>query len=118
MKDIHMRPLADRVIVRPIEPEQRTPSGIVLPETAKERPERGEVLAIGPGRVTERGTRLPIEVEVGDTVLFTRYSQQILRRVYRAIDITDIQLELVQVLPQFFQTFGFFLIHRNFCENR
>jgi chaperonin GroES len=73
MKDIRMRPLADRLIVRPIEPDERTASGIVLPETAKEKPQRGEVLAVGPGRITERGRRLPIEVEVGDTVLFARY---------------------------------------------
>jgi chaperonin GroES len=74
MKETHIRPLADRLVVKPIEPEERTASGIVLPETAKEKPQRGEVLAVGPGRVTERGTRLPIEVEVGDTVLFTKYA--------------------------------------------
>jgi chaperonin GroES len=74
VKDIHIRPLADRLVVKPMEPEGRTASGIVLPETAKEKPQRGEVLAVGPGRITERGTRLPIEVEVGDTVLFTEYA--------------------------------------------
>jgi chaperonin GroES len=69
-----MRPLADRLVVRPIEPEDTTASGIILPETAKSRPERGEVLAVGPGRTSEEGSRLPIEVEVGDTVLFARYA--------------------------------------------
>jgi chaperonin GroES len=74
MNDIRMRPLADRLIVRPIEPEATTASGIVLPETAKTRPERGKVLAVGPGRITEEGSRLPIEVKVGDTVLFAKYA--------------------------------------------
>jgi len=74
MRDMHLRPLADRLIVKPIEPEGTTARGIVLPETAKERPQRGEVLAAGPGRMTDRGERLPMEVKVGDTVLFAKYA--------------------------------------------
>jgi chaperonin GroES len=67
-------PLGDRVVVRPIEREEMTRSGIVLPETAKEKPQEGEVIAVGPGRLTEDGKRVPMEVAVGDRVLFAKYA--------------------------------------------
>lgn len=67
-----LRPLEDRVVVKPIEAEERTKSGIVLPDTAKEKPQQGEVVAVGPGRF-EDGQRVPMEVKVGDTVIYSKY---------------------------------------------
>lgn len=69
-----IRPLGDRVVVKPIQREEVTKSGIVLPDTAKEKPQRGQVIAIGPGRMTDEGKRLPMEVKVGDEVLFAKYA--------------------------------------------
>ncbi len=70
-----LRPLGNRVVVKPIEQEERTPSGLVLPETAKEKPQEGEVLAVGPGEWAEDGkTRIPVEVKVGDRVIFAKYA--------------------------------------------
>ncbi len=69
----NIRPLADRVLVRPLEREDRTPGGIVLPETAKEKPQLGKVLAVGPGR-REDGHCIAPEVKEGDTILFSKYS--------------------------------------------
>jgi chaperonin GroES len=69
-----VRPLGDRVLVRPVQREEVTKSGIVLPDTAKEKPQRGEVIAVGNGRVTEDGTRLPMDVQAGDQVLFAKYA--------------------------------------------
>ncbi len=71
---LHLKPLADRVVVKKLEAEERTPGGIVLPDTAKEKPQQGEVLAVGPGKFDEKGTRQPMEVKVGDKVLFAKYS--------------------------------------------
>ena len=69
-----LKPLADRVVVKKLEAEDKTSGGIVLPDTAKEKPQQGEVLAIGPGRQDEKGTRMSMEVKVGDKVLFAKYS--------------------------------------------
>ena len=66
-------PLGNRVVVEPAEQEQRTASGIVLPETAKEKPQRGTVLAVGPGSRDDSGSRVAMDVKVGDTVLFAKY---------------------------------------------
>ena len=71
---ISLKPLADRVLVEPIEDEEITPGGIVLPETAKEKPQRGKVLAVGPGGRDEDGKLITMEVKVGETVLFAKYS--------------------------------------------
>ena len=70
---INMQPLADRVLVKPIEREETTKSGIILPDTAKEKPQEGEVLAVGPGKVSEEGKRIPMEVKKGDIVVYARY---------------------------------------------
>ena len=67
------QPLADRVIVQPIEREEVTKGGIVLPDTAKEKPQEGKVLAVGPGRLSEDGKRIAMDVAVGDIVVYTRY---------------------------------------------
>lgn len=69
-----IRPLADRVVVKSLEEEEKTPSGIVLPDTAKEKPQKGRVLAVGPGKVLEDGTRQTMEVKVDDTVIFAKYA--------------------------------------------
>ena len=71
---LKLKPLADRLVVEPKEREETTPSGLVLPETAKEKPQEGEVLAVGPGRRDDDGKRVEMDVAVGDTVLFAKYS--------------------------------------------
>ena len=71
---LKIKPLADRLVVKPLEEEEVTPSGIVLPETAKEKPQRGEVLAVGPGARDDQGKRIPMEVSVKDKVLFAKYA--------------------------------------------
>lgn len=72
---LNLKPLADRVIVKKLEAEEKTPGGIVLPDTAKEKPQNGEVLAVGPGKYDEKGSaRQPMELKVGDKVLFAKYS--------------------------------------------
>ncbi|WP_374707529.1 co-chaperone GroES [Meiothermus sp.] len=68
-----LRPLGDRVVVKRIEEEAKTKGGIVLPDTAKEKPQRGKVIAVGSGRVLDSGTKVPLEVKVGDTVVFAKY---------------------------------------------
>lgn len=69
-----VRPLGDRVLVRPKAREETTKSGIVLPDTAKEKPQEGSVVAVGTGRLLESGERVPMEVKVGDTVLYSKYA--------------------------------------------
>ena len=71
---ISLKPLADRVVVKKVEAEEKTAGGIVLPDTAKEKPQQGEVLAVGPGRFDEKGARMPMELKAGDRVLFAKYS--------------------------------------------
>ncbi len=71
---LNLKPLGSRLVVEPIEQEDVTASGIVLPETAKEKPQKGKVLSIGPGDRDEEGKRIPMDVKVGDTVLFAKYS--------------------------------------------
>jgi len=68
-----LQPLADRVVVKPIEREEKTKSGIYLPDTAKERPQEGKVIAVGPGRLSEDGKRIAMDIKVGDTVLYAKY---------------------------------------------
>ncbi|MCJ7513768.1 MAG: co-chaperone GroES [Anaerolineales bacterium] len=69
-----LKPLGDRLVVKPLEGEDVTPSGIVLPETAKEKPQKGEVLAVGPGARDEDGKRITMDVAIGDKVLFAKYA--------------------------------------------
>jgi len=71
---VKMKPLGSRVVVEPIEQEEVTPGGIVLPETAKEKPQKGTVLSVGDGDRDESGKRIPMDVKVGDTVLYAKYS--------------------------------------------
>ncbi len=71
---MNIKPLADRIVVKPLEAEEKTKGGIVLPDTAKERPQEGKVLAVGKGKVLDNGTVQPLEVKVGDKVLYGKYS--------------------------------------------
>jgi chaperonin GroES len=70
---VSIKPLEDRVVVRTLEAEQTTASGLVIPDTAKEKPQEGEVLAVGPGRVDDNGQRVPLDVSVGDKVIYSKY---------------------------------------------
>ncbi len=70
---LKLQPLADRLVIKPTEQEGMTKSGIVLPDTAKEKPQEGEVLAIGPGRLSEDGKRIAMDIKVGDTVIYAKY---------------------------------------------
>ena len=70
---ISIKPLEDRIVIRQVEAEQTTASGLVIPDTAKEKPQEGEVIAVGPGRVDDNGNRVPVDVKVGDTVIYSRY---------------------------------------------
>ncbi len=74
MKDLKLRPLDDRVVVEPKEAEERTAGGIVLPDTAKEKPQRGTILAVGPGKLQDDGKRSGMSVAVGDEVIYGKYS--------------------------------------------
>lgn len=69
-----MKPLADRVVIKPSPADEKTKGGIILPDTAKEKPVIGEVVAVGPGKVTDEGKKIPLEVKVGDKVLYGKYS--------------------------------------------
>ncbi len=71
---VSIKPLEDRIVVVPLDAEQTTASGLVIPDTAKEKPQEGEVLAVGPGRFDDDGEkRIPLDVKVGDTVLYSKY---------------------------------------------
>lgn len=69
-----LKPLGDRVLVRPSKAEERTSGGILLPDTAQKKPQEGEVLAVGSGKVLDNGKRVPVSVKVGDTVIYSKYS--------------------------------------------
>lgn len=70
---LKLQPLADRVLVKPIEKEEKTKSGIYLPDTAKEKPQEGEVLAVGPGKMSEDGKRIAMDLKAGDIVIYAKY---------------------------------------------
>jgi chaperonin GroES len=71
---MNLKPLADRVVVKPAEAEEKTKGGIILPDTAKEKPQQGEIIAVGPGKVSDSGALVKMEVKVGDTILYGKYS--------------------------------------------
>jgi len=68
-----LQPLADRVVVKPVAKEEKTKSGIYIPDTAKESPQEGEIIAVGPGRLTDNGKRIAMDLKVGDRVIYTKY---------------------------------------------
>lgn len=71
---MNMKPLADRVVVKPTEAEEQVKGGIIIPDTAKEKPQQGEVIAVGPGKTSDAGSLIKMEVKVGDKVLYGKYS--------------------------------------------
>lgn len=71
---MNIKPLGERIVLKVMESEEKTKSGIVLPDTAKEKPQMGKVLAVGSGRILDNGERVPLEVKVGDKVLFAKYA--------------------------------------------
>lgn len=73
-KKLKIRPLHDRLIVKRLEAEQKTKGGIIIPDSAKEKPQEGEVLAVGNGKILDDGKKVPLDVKVGDRVLFSKYS--------------------------------------------
>ena len=70
---VKLQPMGNRLVVKPMQSEEKTKSGIYLPDTAKEKPQEGKVIAVGPGKVTDEGKRIPMEVEVGDIIIYARY---------------------------------------------
>jgi len=74
MAEVNLKPLGDRVIITPMEENEVTASGIVLPETAKEKPQKGTILAVGPGAKDDKGNYIPMSVKVGDVVLYGKYA--------------------------------------------
>ena len=70
---VNIKPLEDRLVVKPLEAEQTTASGLVIPDTAKEKPQEGEVVAVGPGRFDDNCNRVPLDVKVGDKVIYSKY---------------------------------------------
>ena len=71
---VKVKPLGDRVLIKALEREEKTKSGIVLPDTAKEKPQEGRILAVGSGKLLENGTKVPLEVKVGQKVIFSKYA--------------------------------------------
>jgi len=94
-----IRPLKDRVLIRPIEEETKTAGGIYLPDTAKERPVRGEVMAVGPGRyIEEKGDRVPVPLQTGDKVIYGKYAGTEVRiegEEYKILDAKDVLAKIV-----------------------
>ena len=72
--DLKVKPLADRVVVKPLEEAEQMRGGLYIPDTAKEKPQQGEVVAVGPGKLTDEGKRVDLELKVGDRVLYGKYS--------------------------------------------
>jgi len=71
---MNVKPLSDRVLVKPIDPEEKQQGGIIIPDTAKEKPQEGEIVAVGPGKVNDSGNKVEMEVKKGDRVLYGKYS--------------------------------------------
>ena len=70
---VSIKPLEDRIVIKSLEAEQTTASGLVIPDTAKEKPQEGEVLAVGPGRIVDKSNLVPLDVQVGDRVIYSKY---------------------------------------------
>ncbi|MCR4442504.1 MAG: co-chaperone GroES [Peptococcaceae bacterium] len=71
---MNVKPLADRILVEPLEKDTVSPGGVIIPDTAKEKPQEGKVLAVGPGAVNDKGQRIPMEIKTGDRVIFSTYA--------------------------------------------
>jgi chaperonin GroES len=93
-----IRPLEDRVLVQPLEAEEKTAGGILLPDMAKEKPQRGKIVAVGPGKLRDTGDRTPLSVKVGDEVLFGRYAGNDLKedgKEFKVMRESDILAKIV-----------------------
>jgi chaperonin GroES len=93
-----IRPLDDRILVEPLEAEEKTAGGILLPDTAKEKPQRGKVVAAGPGKLRDSGERTPLSVKVGDEVLFGRYAGSEIKeggKEYKVMRESDILAKVI-----------------------
>ncbi|ALG84174.1 co-chaperone GroES [Gordonia phthalatica] len=73
MASVNIKPLEDKILVQAVEAETTTASGLVIPDSAKEKPQEGKVIAVGEGRVTDQGTRIPVDVQEGDVVIYSKY---------------------------------------------
>ncbi len=96
---LNVRPLDDRVVVEVLEAEEKTAGGILLPDTAKQKPQRGRVIAVGPGKMLDTGSRVTLSVGKGDEVIFGRYSGsdvQIERKEYKILRESDILAKVVK----------------------
>ena len=71
---VNFSPLGERVVIKPLERDQKTSSGIIIPDTAKEKPQEGEVVAAGPGRINDDGKRIPLDIKVGDRVIYSKFA--------------------------------------------
>ena len=83
---VNIKPLADRVVVKPAEAEAKTKGGIIIPDSAKEKPQKGKVIAVGPGKLKKDGGRAAMQVKVGDTVLFTSWAGDEIKKQYATAD--------------------------------
>lgn len=94
MSEVNIRPLADKLVVKVIEETETTPGGIFIPDTAREKPQKGEVLAAGPGKLLENGKREEMDVKVGDKILFSKYGRgtdiKINNTEYKILPIGDV----------------------------
>ncbi|HET6497486.1 MAG TPA: co-chaperone GroES [Coriobacteriia bacterium] len=95
---MNLRPLGDRVIVKPAEAEEQTKSGLFIPDTAKEKPQRGEVVAVGDGKLKDDGARVPIDVKVGDTVIFSKYGGSEVKIDGVEFKILDAERDIIAVV--------------------
>ena len=95
---MNLKPLGDRVIVKPAEAETQTQSGLFIPDTAKEKPQRGEVVAVGDGKLKDDGTRVPIDVKVGDTVIFSKYGGSEVKIDNVEYKILDAERDIIAVV--------------------
>ena len=95
---MNLRPLGDRVIVKPAEAEEKTQSGLFIPDTAKEKPQRGEVVAVGDGKLKDDGTRVAIDVKVGDTVIFSKYGGSEVKIDSVEYKILDAERDIIAVV--------------------
>ncbi len=95
---MNLKPLGDRVIVKPAEAEEQTASGLFIPDTAKEKPQRGEVVAVGDGKLKDDGTRIAIDVKVGDTVIFGKYGGSEVKIDNVEYKILDAERDIIAVV--------------------
>lgn len=95
---MNLKPLGDRVIVKPADAEEKTQSGLFIPDTAKEKPQRGEVVAVGDGKLKDDGTRVPIDVKVGDVVIFSKYGGSEVKIDNVEYKILDAERDIIAVV--------------------